>query len=116
MKKEPLIFIQHILENINNIENFSEGLSENEFIGDKLRQNAIIKSIETIGEAVKNIPDSLKKKYVDVPWKEIVGTRDKMIHHYFGIDLEVVWDIVKKDIPKLKKQIEKVFREEQKKI
>ena len=113
MKKEPLIFIQHILENISNIENFSEGLSESKFIGDKLRQNAIVRQIEIMGEAVKNIPDSLKKKHANIPWKEIVGTRDKMIHHYFGVDLEVVWDIVRKDIPKLKVQIKEIFREEQ---
>ena len=112
MKKEPLIFIQHILENIQNIESFSESFSENEFTKDKLRQNAIIKSIETIGEASKNIPDSFRKKYSKVPWKKIAGLRDIIVHAYFGIDLNIVWEIIKNDIPKLKIQIEKILEKE----
>ena len=110
MKKEPLIFIEHILENIENIDNFSKEISKNDFFKDKLRQNAIIRAIEIIGEAVKNLPDSFKNKYPNISWKEIVGTRDKMIHNYFGIDLDTVWEIIKEDIPKLKKDIKQILK------
>ncbi len=107
-----MIFLEHILESIQNIESFSKGFSESEFIEDKLRQNAIIRQVEIIGEAIKNLPDSLKKKYTDVSWKDIVGTRDKMIHHYFGVDLDIVWDIIKKELPILKKQIKEILKKE----
>ena len=111
MKKEDYIFIKHILESIGDIESFTKEISKDVFFKNKEKQNAVVRSLEVIGEAVKNIPDNLKEKYSSVPWREIAGTRDKIIHHYFGVDLNIVWDIVKKDIPKLKKQIEKIERE-----
>ena len=112
MKKEPLIFIKHILQNIEDIETFSKGLSKDNLEKDILRQKAIIRSLEIIGEAVRNLPDSFKKKHPETPWKDIIGTRDKMIHHYFGVDLDIVWEIIKEEIPKLKKQIKKIKENE----
>ena len=111
MKKEHLIFIRHILESINDIESFSENLSKEQLGKNKLKQYAIIRATEIIGEAVSNLPKSFRKLYPRVPWREIVGTRDKMIHHYFGVNLDIVWDIIKKDLPKLKEQIEKILKE-----
>ena len=108
MKKDPLIFIEHILENIKDIEQFSRGLSKNSLEKNKLKQKAIIRSVEVIGEAVKNLPNSLKNKYSAVSWKQIVGTRDRIIHQYFGVDLAIIWDIVKKGLPELKKEILKI--------
>jgi len=107
--KDFLIFIKHILESIENIELFMKNVEKSKFLKDKEKQSAVVRQIEIIGEAVKNLPPSFTKKYPDVSWKEIVGTRDKMIHHYFGVDLEVVWDIVKEDLPSLKSQIEKIL-------
>jgi len=108
MKKEPLIFIEHILENIKDIEQFSKGLSKSGLEKNKLKQKAIVRSIEIIGEAVKNLPDSLKNKYQNISWKQIAGTRDRIIHHYFGVDLDIVWGILKKDLAELKKEILKI--------
>ena len=68
--------------------------------------------IEIIGEAVKNLPESFKKKYPEVPWKEIAGTRDKLIHEYFGVDLKLTYKIAKENIPELKKNILKILKEE----
>jgi len=112
MKKEAIIFVKHILENIEDIETFSEGLAEEDLKKDKLRQKAIVRSIEIIGEAVKNIPQSFREKYPDIPWKSIAGTRDKIIHHYFGIDLKTIWDVIKKEIPSLKKKIKLILKKE----
>ena len=67
-----------------------------------MKQKASIRSIEVIGEAAKNIPDSFKEKYPEIVWKDIIGTRDKLIHHYFGVDLNAVWKVGKEDIPELK--------------
>lgn len=110
--KDPLIFIKHILESINNIEDFMKGIEKNKFLRNKEKQSAVVRQIEIIGEAVKNLPLSFTKKYTGISWKEIVGTRDKIIHHYFGVDLEIVWDIIKKHLPLLKSQIEGILKQE----
>ncbi|MBU0959032.1 MAG: DUF86 domain-containing protein [Nanoarchaeota archaeon] len=110
IKNNPNTYIKHILENIKDIEEFSKELTKNKISEDKLRQKAIIRSIEIIGEAVKNLPESFRKNYPKIPWKKIAGTRDRIIHHYFGIDLDIVWEIIKKDLPALKKQILEIKR------
>jgi len=112
MNKDHLIFVKHILENIEDIETFSKGISKDEFSKNKLKQKAIIRSLEVIGEAVKNIPDLSRGKYPDVEWKAISGLRDKLIHHYFGVDLNAVWNIINKDIPDLKEKIRKILNQE----
>ena len=104
-KKNDLVFIEHILESIKAIENFSKNLSKAELASNRLKQSAIIREIEIIGEAVKNISESLKKEYQEIKWRDIAGTRDKMIHHYFGVDLDIVWNIIHQDLLLLKKQI-----------
>ena len=100
-KKDALIFIKHILENIKDIEEFSKNKSEKELEGNSMRQKAIIRSLETIGEATKGIPGEIKRKYSSIPWKDVVGMRDKLIHHYFGVDLVIVWKVIKEDIPEI---------------
>ncbi len=110
-EKDDLVFINHILESVNAIENFSKNISKERLISNRLKQSAIVREIEIIGEAVKNISESLKNKHQEIEWKDIVATRDKMIHHYFGVDLNIIWSIIKKDIPVLKKQIEKIKKE-----
>jgi uncharacterized protein with HEPN domain len=108
--KDPLIFLKHILENISKIESFSKNIVKKEELSkNELKKYAIIRAIEVIGESVKNLPSSLKDKYPDVSWKEIVGTRDILIHQYFGVDLNIVWDIIKKDLPELKEKIKKIL-------
>lgn len=111
MKKDPKIFIKHILESISRIESFSRGLAKEDFLKDELKQSAIIRQLEVIGEATKNIPDSFRIKYLDIEWKKIAGTRDKLSHDYFGVDLNTVWDVIKEDLPTLKKEIEKILKD-----
>lgn len=103
--KEPIIFIEHIIENIQDIELFVTYVDKKDFLENKEKQNAVIRSLEIIGDAVKNIPQDIRVKYKEVPWKAIAGTRDKITHHYFGIDLELIWKMVKENIPSLKKQM-----------
>lgn len=105
MKKEPLIFIHHILDSIKNIEDFMESTSKSYFFKNKEKQSAVIREIEVIGEAVKNLPASFKSKHMNIPWKDIAGMRDKLMHHYFGVNLDTVWKVVKEDLPELKNNI-----------
>jgi len=109
--KDNLAFIEHILDSINAIEKFSKNLNKEKLMLDRLKQSAIVREIEVIGEAVKNISESLKNKHPEIAWKEIAGTRDKMIHHYFWVDINIVWDIIKKDLPDLEKKIVKIKKE-----
>lgn len=110
-EKEPIIFIEHILESINDIKSFTKGISKKELSKNKEKLNAIVRSIEIIGEAAKNLSSSFKDKYPKILWKEIIGTRDIIIHHYFGIDRDIILGIIKKDMPNLEKQIKKIKEE-----
>lgn len=108
---KDLPYIEHTLDSINAIEQFSKGMNKKELISNRLKQSAIIREIEIIGEATKNISQSLKNKHQEITWKEIAGTRDKMIHHYFGVDLNIVWDIIKINLPDLKDKLKKIKQE-----
>lgn len=109
MKKDIGIFLKHILESIERIEEFTKGVSKEKFLDSVQLQDAVIRRLEIIGEAVKNIPQDFRNKHADVPWNEIARTRDKLIHGYFGVDLTLTLDIVKKDLPELKKKIKKIL-------
>ena len=114
-KHESLPYLEHIIDAVNDIESFTKGLTKSKFLKNKLRQSAVIRQLEIIGEASKNLPENFREKYSEVEWKKIAGTRDKIIHHYFGIDLNTVWDIVKKDLPDLKRKIIAILKAEPKK-
>ncbi len=102
--------IEHfiILECIERIEQYPEGLIEGDFVSNFEKQDAILRRLEVIGEAVKNIPEIVRKKFPDVPWRKIAGLRDIVIHAYFGIKPQRIWKIIQQDIPSLKIQISQV--------
>ncbi len=110
MKKDVIIFLTHIIESINHIETFVKGVSRSEFLQNTEKQYAVARGIEIIGEAAKNIPPEFRKKYPNTPWTEIAGMRDMLIHHYFGVNLARVWNVVKEDIPKLKVQVIEILK------
>jgi uncharacterized protein with HEPN domain len=110
MNKEPIVFIQHILENIESLESYFKGVSKDKFLKDILLQDAAIRRLEIIGESVKNLPQSFRKEYPNVSWEDITGTRDKLIHHYFGVDLDLTFGIIINDLPKLKEEIKKILK------
>lgn len=105
------LYVKDILQYMREAEEFIVGLQYGEFAVDKKTFNAVVRAIEVIGEAAKNIPDSIRSKYPAVPWKEMAGMRDKVIHSYFGVDLEAVWLVVKERIPSLKPLIEEILRD-----
>jgi uncharacterized protein with HEPN domain len=109
MKRNPKIFLKDILESIERIEQYVKDTTESEFLDDYEKQDAIMKRLEIIGEAVKNIPKKVKAEHSEIPWKQMSGMRDVLIHEYFGVVMKRVWDTAKNDIPKLKKQILKLL-------
>ena len=111
MKRNILIYIKDILENMENALNFVGNLSYEEFSKDKKINYAVVRCIEIIGEAAKNIPEDVRNKYPEIPWKEMAGMRDKVIHFYFDVDFKKVWLVVQRDIPQLKPLLQKILED-----
>ena len=101
-KRAQKLYLKDILDAITKIKNYTKDLSFEEFSKSNLVTDGVVRNFEIIGEASKNIPDKMKEKYPDVSWKEMAGMRDKVIHEYFGIDLEIIWKTVKIRLPQLK--------------
>lgn len=109
MKRDVTIYIRDILENMELAEDFAQGMSYDRFINDTKTNYAVTRCIEIMGEAAKHVPESVRKKYPHIPWKDIAGMRDKIIHLYFRVSLERVWLVLKDDIPALKPLILEVL-------
>ncbi|MEK7376655.1 MAG: DUF86 domain-containing protein [Candidatus Margulisiibacteriota bacterium] len=106
--RDDSAYINHILDAITKIESYLSGISYDAFIATTLIQDGIIRQIKIIGEASGNISDKFKESNPDIPWADIVGMRNKLIHQYFGVDIDAVWETSKKDVPELKEKIEKL--------
>jgi len=111
VKRKIALYIRDILQNMQDAEEFIQGISREQFEADKKTLNAVLRSVEVIGEAAKNIPDEIRSRYPGIPWKEMAGMRDKLIHDYMGVDIETVWLVVRDRIPALKPLIERVLQE-----
>lgn len=113
MKKDNIVYLKHILDAISEIEEYIRDVSHEKFLAERMVQNAVIRQFEIIGEATRRLSEELRQKYKDVPWKEMAGMRDKLIHDYFGVDLEAVWDTATKDIRVLKDKIKNILEKEE---
>jgi len=110
-KRDWRLFVSDILESIEKIERYTLGVSYEEFMKDDKLKDAVVRNLEIIGEAANYIPDEIKVKYKDIPWRQIVGLRHRLIHGYFVVDYDIVWNIVIKDIPRLKTAIKRILGE-----
>ena len=111
MKDEYLDYVEDIIKAMEDALSFVEGIDYNHFLNDRKTIYAVIRTLEIVGEATKNIPSTVKIRYAEIPWKDMAGMRDKVIHAYFGVDLKRVWNTVNKDIPVLKPYFEKILTE-----
>jgi uncharacterized protein with HEPN domain len=107
-QRNERLFIDDINDSIRAIESCVEGLSQEDFKKDRKTFSATIRELEIIGEAVNNISDELKQKYLHVLWQEIRSFRNKIVHEYFGVDIRIVWDVITNELPILKRQIERI--------
>lgn len=107
--KDSRLYLEHILEAIILIEQYSEGLDFKKFSQDRMIQDSIIRRLEIIGEASNRVPPETKDRLSEVPWKKMLGMRNIIVHDYMGVDLDKVWEVVDKDITPLKKQIQEAL-------
>lgn len=110
MGKDPKILLRHMLECVVLVERYTRGKQEYHFIESVDLQDKVIRRIEIIGEAARSVPAPFRNKYPDIPWKQIVGMRDKLTHEYFGVDLVLTWRVVERDIPELKKRLVAILK------
>jgi len=108
--RKTKVYIQDILKSCKKIIDYSKNTDYNDFKDNEMLQDAIIRNLEIIGEAVKNIPLEIKDNYSNIEWRKIAWLRDILIHDYFGVDLEIVWNIIKTKIPKLKITMEDILK------
>ncbi len=108
-KRNADVYLQDILESIQQIEEYLKDVTEDEFYRNTEKQDAVLRRLEIIGEAVKNVPESIRKEHDEVPWKQIAGMRDVIVHAYFGVTLSMIWVVAQQDIPVLRDNIRKII-------
>ena len=111
MKRDYRLFIDDISECINKIEEFVGNMDFDEFFGDDKTRSAVVRKLEIIGEASKNIPKRIREKYKELPWNDMAKMRDKITHDYFGINYKIVWNVIKERLPEIKPVIHKILEE-----
>ena len=111
MKRDARLYLDDIVEAIQRIEEYSQHPDLDSFKKDRKSVDAIVRNFEIMGEAVNKIPSALRNRYPDIPWTEMLGMRNKLIHEYFGVDTEILWKTIKENIPQLHAQLRKILQD-----
>ncbi len=111
MKREYRLYIEDILESIEKIEQFVGDMDFEEFAGDDKTSSAVIRKLEIVGEAAKNVPADVRRKYKQLPWRDMARMRDKVTHAYFGINYKIIWKVIKEKLPEVKPVISKILED-----
>jgi len=113
MSRDYRLYLEDILEAAQKVENYIEGLTFQQFTKDEMRLDAVLRNLEIIGEATKNLPPAIRNKYSAVDWRKIAGLRDIVIHTYFNVDRNIIWDIVQNKLPNLRRYVAEILEQEQ---
>jgi uncharacterized protein with HEPN domain len=112
-KRGAIPALKDILEAIDRIQRYVGTMSQTEFLENTEKQDAVVRNLEIIGEAVRSVPTNIRKTHKQIDWSQIAGMRDKLIHHYFGVNWEILWDVVQRKLPTLKANVEQILLGEQ---
>jgi len=108
--RNDAVYLNHILDAINRIQGYVAGVSHDQFLLNSLLQDGVVRQLEIIREAARNVSCTFRDAYPEIPWREMTGTGNKLIHDYFGVNLFIVWDTVQSDLPPLERQVERILR------
>ena len=110
MSRDYKIYLEDILTAIDKIQSYTQNISFEKFSEDEKTLDAVVRNLEILGEAIKNVPEEIRKKHPNIEWKKISGLRDILIHEYFGVDKDIIWDVLQHKLPLLQKQIKMILR------
>lgn len=111
MSDRDLVYLRHIRDAIQHVERYVQSVSKAEFFEEEMRQDAVIRQLSIIGEAAGDLSEEFRRDYPSIPWSDIYGMRNKLVHDYFGVDLEAVWDTIENDLPPLSRTVEAAISE-----
>jgi len=109
MKKDDTVYLRHIIDAFLQIERYTNGVTYKEFLINRLLQDAVIRQLEVMGEAARNLSVDLQNEYPAIPWRQMISLRNRMIHAYFNVNLQIIWEIIQGDIPNLKQDMMRVL-------
>ncbi|MGB7570429.1 MAG: DUF86 domain-containing protein [Methanothrix sp.] len=109
MKKDDTVYLRHIIDAFLQIERYTNGVTYEEFLSNSLLQDAVIRQLEVMGEAARNLSADLQNEYLAIPWRQMISLRNRMIHAYFNVNLQIIWEIIQGDIPNLKQDMMRVL-------
>ena len=104
MKKDDCVYLHHIIDAFLQIEHYTDGVTYEEFLSNRLLQDGVIRQLEVMGEAARNLSEDLRNEYPIIPWRQMISLRNRMIHAYFNVNLQIIWEIIQGDIPNLKQE------------
>jgi uncharacterized protein with HEPN domain len=105
-KRDPDLLVEDMLASIHKIERYSSGMSQELFLQDEKTIDAVVRNLEILGEATRQLPEDFIAQHPDVPWRQIAGLRNRIVHDYFGLDLEMIWQVIRNDLPQLQTWLE----------
>ena len=111
MKKDDSVYLHHILDAIRRIEKYARGISEERFLANDLLQDAVVRQLEVIGEAARNLSPEFQTRHPEIPWNQITGLRNRIGHDYANVDTQIVWEVVTEDLSVLKKQVLRALKD-----
>ena len=109
MKKDDSVYLRHIIDAFLQIERYTDGVTYEEFLSNSLLQDGVIRQLEVMGEAARNLSEDLRNEYPKIPWRQMISLRNRMIHAYFNVNLQIIWEIIQGDIPNLKQETKHVL-------